>query len=308
MTKKKKKNNRILFIIISIIIVIVIVLLSIFLLNRNKPVPFVKKNGIKISSAKKEYTNPIYPYSKDADTGIFLNTDKIKFKNTSSHYKFTNLKKEKNSILDKYSFDIEIETPIKYTSTYIDAPWTYSYSAIDPIIFDYYTGEVYRVGIDVEDNSLIGVGINNENRNMKYTTIEWNNKEYKIGVLKKYNSKWAGKKVNKVKNGTKVYRDKNIGKTTVKIDVPKGYNGLMIAILKKGSNKKTFELDNTIYEEYERLFNEYQQTGIKSEELNKLDEKRDKVISLFDSNLNKDTKYTKDDYYVIRVKNIPKAK
>ena len=176
------------------------------------------------------------------------------------------------------------------------------------MLFDYYTGEVYNKGMEVTDNSLIGIGIGSSEANMGMTTIKWDNNEYEIGVLEEYSSKWDGNKKLSGDGDNAVYGDTSRSTALFTVKVPKDYDGVMVAILKRGSNEESYGKFKERYDKYQKLLEDYRNTGEKSEELIEFEKDQFKIRSLFDSINDKDLTYTKDDYIVFRMSEIEKIK
>ena len=299
-TKDKKKSNKIIFIIIGVVFFLALIAILIWFFTR--PVPFVIRERIKILDAKGNYSNPVYLYAKTS-AGEYIH-EGINFKDSNAEYKFYDLKKETDGECDIYTFKQDITIPVEYTSTYKGGRWTYSFSQVDPMLFDYYTGEVYNKGMAVVDNSLTGIGIGSSEANMGMTTIKWNKKEYEIGVLEEYSSKWDGNRKLSGDGDNAVYGDTSRSTALFTVKVPKGYDGVMVAILKRGSNEKSYRKYKVRYDKYQELLKDYDNTGKKSKELIEFEEDQFKVRSLFESINDKDLTYTKDDYIVFRMSEI----
>ncbi len=302
--KNKKKSYKIIFIIIGVIIFLALLACSIWFITR--PVPFVVRENIEILDANGNYSNPVYLYAA-TPTGEHIN-EGINFKDSQAEYKFYDLKKETDGEYDIYTFKQDITISVEYTNTYKSGRWTYSFSQVDPMLFDYYTGEVYNKGMAVVDNSLIGIGIGSSEANMGMTTIKWDNNEYEIGVLEEYSSKWDGNKKLSGDGDNAVYGDTSRSTAVFTIKVPKDYDGVMVAILKSGSNEKSYGKYKERYDKYQELLKDYENTGEKSKELIEFEEDQFKVRTIFDSINDKDLTYTKDDYIVFRMSEIEKIK
>ena len=303
-TKDKKKKNNKLFIIIGSVLFLALIAFIIWLLTR--PVPFVIKERIKILDAKDKYSNPVYLYGKNS-SGEQIN-EGINFKDSKAEYKFYDLKKETDGKYDIYTFKQDITIPVEYTSTYKGGRWYYSFSQVDPMLFDYYTGEVYNKGMAVVDNSLTGIGIGSSKANMSMTTINWNKKKYEIGVLEEYSAKWDGNKKISGDGDNAVYGDTSRSTALFTVKVPKGYDGVMVAILKRGSYEESYRKYKERYNKYQELLKDYENTGEKSQELIDFEKDQFKVSSLFESINDKDLTYTRDDYIVFRMSEIEKIK
>ena len=300
--KNEKKSNKIIFIIIGVVLFLAILACVIWFITR--PVPFVVKEKIEIVDAKGNYSNPVYLYAA-TPTGEHIN-EGINFKDSKAEYKFYDLKKETKGKYDIYTFKQDITIPVEYTTTYKGGKWYYSFSQVDPMLFDYYTGEVYNKGMAVADNSLTGIGIGSSEANMKMTTIKWNNKEYKIGVLEDYSAKWDGNKKLSGDGDNAVYSDTSKSTAVFTVKVPKDYDGVMVAILKRGSNEESYGVYKERYDKYQELLKDYENTGKKSKELIEFEKDQFKVRLLFESINDKNLTYTKDDYIVFRMSEIKK--
>lgn len=299
-TKNKKKKNKILFIIIGVVLFLAVIALLIWLFTR--PVPFVVRERIKILDAKGEYSNPVYLYAK-TPSGEQIN-EGINFKDSKAEYKFYDLKKKTDGEYDIYTFKQDITIRVEYTRTYKGGRFTYSFSQVDPMLFDYYTGEVYNKGMAVSDNSLTGIGIGSGEANMGVTLIKWNKNEYEIGVLEEYSSKWDGNKKLSGTGDNAVYGDTSRSTALFTVKVPKDYDGVMVAILKRGSYEKSYRKYKERYDKYQELLKDYENMGEKSKELIEFEEDQFKVRSLFESINDKNLTYTKDDYIVFRMSEI----
>ena len=310
-----KKKLIVLITVIVILLILAITLIIAFIPKNNndnaKLIPFVEANNIEILSADKKFSNPVNMYTCNKN-GDVINLEGITFDKSIATYKFYgyNESEEDENGYKTFSFKYDTEVPIKYYATNVNRPsWYYSYSEVSPIIFDYYTGDCYNkkvISIDNTVKELDGDVKNNKEENMKYTDISWNNKTYKIGVSMETKSKWDGGKAGETKNNITSYTDTDRATITVKIYAPKDYDGLMIGILKRGSSSDSFKIQ---YEEYKKLLKlqeEAEKSGKKSEELIKLEEKRNKIYKLFESTYDENLKYNKDDFDVIRVNDIKK--
>ena len=303
-TENKKKSKKIIFIIIGIVLFLAVLAFLIWFLTR--PVPFVVKEKIEILDAKGNYSNPVYLYAT-SQTGEYINEGILSLP-SKAEYKFYDLKKETDGKYDIYTFKQDITIPVEYTSTYKGGRWTYSFSQVDPMLFDYYTGEVYNKGMEVADNSLIGIGIDSSETNMGMTTIKWDNNKYEIGVLEEYSAKWDGNTKLSGDGDNAVYGDTSRSTALFTIKVPKDYDGVMVAILKRGSNAESYAKYKERYDKYQELLEDYNNTGKKSEELIEFEEYQFKIRTILESVNDKNLKYTKDDYIVFRMSDIEKIK
>ena len=301
---KETKNKKKIYIIIGVVLFLALIAYIIWLITR--PVPFVVRENIEILDAKGAYSNPVYLYATTS-TGEQVK-EGINFKDSKAEYKFYDLKKETEGDSDIYTFKQDITISVEYTRTYKGGRWTYSFSQVDPMLFDYYTGEVYNKGMSVADNSLTGIGIGSSEANMGMTTIKWNNKEYEIGVLEEYTSKWDGNKKLSGDVDNAVYGDTSRATALFTVKVPKDYDGVMVAILKRGSSETSYGKYKERYDKYQELLEDYKNTGEKSDELIEFEKDQFKVRTILESINDKDLTYTKDDYIVFKMSDIEKIK
>jgi hypothetical protein len=140
------------------------------------------------------------------------------------------------------------------------------------------------------------------------STIEWDNNKYEIGVLEEYSAKWDGNKKLSGDGDNAVYGDTSRSTALFTVKVPKDYDGVMVAILKRGSNAESYAKYKERYDKYQELLEDYQNTGEKSKELIEFEENQFKIRTILESVNDKDLIYTKDDYIVFRMSEIEKIK
>jgi len=311
-------GKRTLYIVIGVIVLLILCIVGYFAFFKkdNKKVevkendkveenlPFVEKNEIELLSTTTKYENPIFPYITDDKNNYVASIDTI-FNKTNSSYEFYDLKVENDGDTDIYTFKIKVEVPIEYI-TYNEGDYIYTYSTVLPTLFDYYTGECYKEGIVSLDNSMIGMDVTEKNKEMKYTDITWDGKTYQIGVLKEITSSWDGNKVIGEQDGQTLYGDTSRSTIQYTVKTPKDYNGVLVEIYKRGSTRDSFEKYLKRYKKYMELLKEAEENGYKSDELLEMENTQEKVVTLFESTLDTELKYTKDDFYVFRVNSITK--
>ena len=94
----------------------------------------------------------------------------------------------------------------------------------------------------------------------------------------------------------------------VYIYAPKDYDGLMIALNKKGTSKQSILEQMELNNKYEELSKEALDNGEKSEELIKLESKLSGSTKILDTNYEYiNSINTKDELYAMRVNDINKA-
>lgn len=279
MDKKKK------IIIIVLIIAILLGLLIILLMKKdNKLKPYVEEKNIKVLS-NQEFEIPFKPYAKD-EHKTPMELDGLIFEDTKGTYKFYDYNitesDEKDYVI--YSFKYDVEVPIKYTvdTSKTIRKWTRSYAFLYPVLFDYYTGEVYKerhVALSGKINYYDAFTEGTED--MEFINITWDNKTYKIGVRIETSSSWD-QTTKTSNNNIDTYNTSNKVNVITYIYAPKDYDGLMLALNKNGTSIDT--VLNKIVEN-NKLTNE--------------------TYKLLDSQFN-NKKNTKDDFYVIKINEIKK--
>ncbi|MBR6033246.1 MAG: hypothetical protein IKP28_00590 [Clostridia bacterium] len=268
--------------------------------NNKKTTAYVEKNNIKVLSATDNYTNPVYCYTTNREETKDLVDVGVSFEKTSASYKFYDYsvsKADKDGNVT-VSFKYDMTVPIKYTRTDYSNKINYYYNVMQssPVLFDYYTGEEYLL-------NEYSASASEDTKKMKYNEIKWENKTYKIGVRADTVIKWNGKET----VSENVYADTKNTTITYYISVPQSYDGLMVAIQKNGVTKQDFEDTRNYNKKYNDLKEQAEKTGEKSKELIEWEKKANTMIKLFESRI-ENKKYTKDDFYVFKVKDIKPAK
>ena len=288
------KKKRILLISFIAGVILVFAAVAFFIIKKT---PYIELKGIEILSAKNIYSNPIYTYTTDTE-GEVIDIDSD-FENTSATFKFYDysVSEPDEDGNETTTFKYDTTVPIKFTRndyTYKDK-YYYTYSISRPIFFDRYTGEEYQKYTSRSDSD--------EETQLKTNEISWNGKTYKIGIRTETSSTWDGKK----QESKDVYIDTNKVTTTVYISAPKGYDGLMAAIFKLGSTEERFKKTLADSKKLDELKKQAEETGEKSKELIKLEEKQNKTSLLLESTLYDDITYTANDFYVFWINDIEPA-
>ena len=268
--------------------------------NDKKTTSYVEKNNIKVLSATDKYTNPVYCYTTNREETRDLVDVGVSFEKASATYKFydysiTKADKEGNVIV---SFKYDMTSPIKYTRTDYSNKINYYYNVMQssPFLFDYYTGEEYLL-------NEYSASASEDTKKMKYNEIKLDNKTIKVGVYNESTTKWNGKET----ISENVYGDTKNTTATYYVSIPQGYDGLMIAIRKTGVTKQDFEDTRNYNKKYNDLKAQAEKTGEKSKELTEFEKKANTMIKLLESRI-ENKKYTKDDFYVFKVKDITPVK
>ena len=290
----KKKNKFIILAIVFVLLIIVGIIICLLfskkeISNTEKPIPYVEKENIEIGS-NYSLSVPFTPYAKDTNKNITV-LDGVKFETNDGTYKFHSLsitEPDKDNYVI-YSFLYDAVVPVKYTvdTTKTYPSWSRSYGMLQAIFFDYYTGDLYNTKIETVSGKINVVDSNTVTSDeYAFTNVSWDNKEYKIGVRTELSSKWDGVKKVSSNNNIDSYSDTNRISVTVKIYAPKDYDGLLIGLNKKGSNK------DLILEELDKNNNNQ--------------EANNGSVKLLDTSYGYQ-KNNKDSFYVLRVDKIDKA-
>ena len=286
------KNNKKL--IIGAIALILIALLLLFILffskKESKILPYVEEKEIKVLDSNEKMVIKYTPYSADSNKTP-IDIDGIEFEDTTGTYSFYDYSEtnQNDNETTLYSFKYDLEVPIRFTFDNSKVSTISRRIAfIEPILFDYYTGEVYNTkNVSPSGNIKFDVTLDTED-DYGYTDITWNDKTYRIGARVEISSKWDG--VNRIySNGSiDTYEDTSRITAIVYILAPKDYDGLMLALNNKGSNKQVV-LDSA-----------------KMHEQNT--DSDNKVSKLLETKYTLDVYNTKDDFNVIRINKIKKDK
>lgn len=223
------------------------------------------------------------------------------FKETTASYKFYDytVSEPDEKGIETISFKYDTTAQITFTRTDYSykEKYYYTYSLIRPIVFDYYTGEQYlrnSVHSDAPDSD----------KTLKTNEITWSGKTYPISVLLESESEWSGKE----EVSKNIFTDTNHTITTVTISAPKGYDGLMVAIFNPGLTEELYAKNQENSKKLENLKAQAEETGEKSEELIKLEEKQNTATELLKSTSYEDYYYAPSDFTVIWVNDITPAK
>ena len=287
--KKKKKKIITKNTIIIFLITLGFIGLLILLIISNKDgdnVSFVSKNGIKVSSVHETFKAPVYFYTLDKKDNI-TNLENVKFEDSKMTYRFDEATREEiddGNVLFTIPCDMEVD--VQYTETdEIEEEWHYDYSYAPVFAFDYYTGDVY-LEKDISDSKYV-YGAKEETKKdkkkktntieMEYTNISYITEKHTVGIINNLVSNEIGTAIyqgrtDEGKNYTGTIKARSI----MYIKVAKDYDGVMLAISKKGIDETTWKQEN-------------------EKEENKV------VYRLLDKEDASRKDYTKDDFYVVRV-------
>ena len=270
--------------------------------STTKPTPYVQSVGLTVGSATQAYTNPVFFYTTDKTEDKNIIDVGCKFDTTSathtfSDYSISSPDKNGNVVV---SFKYSYVAPMKYTRTDYSYKDGYYYSTYysDAVLFDYYTGEIYKYN---EYSST------DDDKDYTYNDIVWNGKTTKVGVKAEKSSSWDGKQT----VSENVYSDTWRLTLTYYVSIPKDYDGIILGILKEGTNQKNFDYRLNYLKKYDELKKQAETTGTKSKELTEFEEKRNNMIKLLEYSrydIYAKATHTKNDFYVFKVKDISPVK
>ena len=309
-TKKAKfnvKNKKIGWLIASIILIVPLVFLIIINKNNyNENTSYITKNSITISSPETTFKAPIYSFAVDKKEKP-IEIDNLIFLDNYITYRFIDAKRE---VLDDgnvmISVNCEMDAEIDYIEKDdIEEDWFYTFSYAPAFSFDYYTGDVYLEKTIADSKTILmgeGKTKNSQKEEMATTNLTVKNKEIKISVLNnEISNKWGSNIYDGKDADGRRYKATNKSIIVMYFKVPKDYDGMMIAINKKGSSYESWKKDFDRYTKLVSLQEEFEKTGKKSNELESLEKEKTTVYKLLDNNNEKRKDFTKDDYYVFRV-------
>ena len=273
-----------------------------------KELPFVEANELKISDADGVYDYPIYPYIMNLDLET-IEVPEIETEATPETIHFHDLKVEETDEGYLYSFAWDNECTLTTRAKPTSYDWYYTFAAISPVIFDYYTGNTFKDN----KNSVDGETVFLESKpsdigedDFAYSEVSWDGQTYKVGIHE--DVYYDSNPDPKIKEGDwYIYKDKCITHTKAYIKTDKEFDGLMIAVLKSGIDKEREQKRTAYFARYDELVKEAEETGVKSDELLKYEEKKNRMLNVFESSYDDDLHYDKDDFYFIKVSDIPKA-
>lgn len=274
-----------------------------------KELPFVEAKNMTVSAADKEYENPAYGFIVDEDYNI-LEVPEIVTEAGPQKFRFHNLRIENADDGVIYSFDYDTSIAMVTKAKPTPYNWYYVNHSIRPVFFDYYSGNAFKENNVSLDNGMIIVD-NTANKdisddNFAYTEVSWDGTTHKVGIYQEVLSSWDPEPQYE-EDGWKVYKDKSVSNYKVYIKTDKEYDGLMIGILKTGADKQKYLKSTAYYSRYNELLAEAEKSGKKSEELLKYEERINGTLSLLESAYDESLIYEPDDYFVIRVAEIPVA-
>lgn len=303
--KKEIQKKKIGWLISAVVLIIPLIILIIINKNNyNEMTSYITKNNMIMSSPTDVFKAPIYSFSVDKDDKP-IDVENIEYMDNSITYQFTAANRE---VLEDgnvmISITCEMEAEIEYIEKDdIEEEWYYTFSYIPAISFDYYTGDIYLEKNIADSKTILmkdGKQKNNDDE-MAITNLTVKNKKISVGFLNnEISNKWGSNIYDGKDVDGKRYKATNKSTIVMYYKVPKDYDGMMIAINKKGTRKELWKKD---YDEYVKLVSLQEETekGKKSKELEKIEKEKMVVHKLLDKKDEKRKEFSKDDYYVFRV-------
>ncbi|MBR2704557.1 MAG: hypothetical protein IKE91_03715 [Clostridia bacterium] len=276
--------------------------------SKKKETPFAEQYEFQYSKSTDTIETPIYFYCVDGNRNR-IDVPGVEFAQSSLKTSFRDFNRsepdENGNVTISYVCDISVNMEISIAEGTSTTEWYYTYYEISPSAFDYNTGKVFltsRVSVG-GDYQIMENGIEKKDANeMKYTDVSFNGKEIKVGRRDevKFNG-WGKVEDLGVVDGKHKYKNSASTTMTYYYSVPKDYDGIVIAIRKMGSTKELFDESEKEYNELIKLQKEAEETGVKSERLIEIENKKDEVYKIIDPD-NEERKDRKpEDYYVIKV-------
>lgn len=305
MEKTKGKINRKLLIIVIVVGVLVIggaigLVFAIFKLDLFKK-PFVEENNMTISSPNQTFTAPVEWFGIDSNFSIVnipgMTTETATATNRLYDYKVV----EENNDSVTISYKDAVEVTCKGSAPTNNIPQnlynlSFLYSYFAP--FDYYTGDsLYN------DKSNITRVPDND---YQYSDVKWKGKTYRIGTKVEYSQPQSNPALNNNGDGTSTLNDYYSVVYTVYVNMPKDYDGLMLAEFKQKHTQSVYNKGYEMYKKYSELSQQKELYGNESQELVKLEERLNKTYKLGQSMYDPEMTYNLNDFYVVRASELSK--
>ena len=285
------------YIIIPIILIIIVILVGLVLYRiGNRAIPFAEQYKFEYVNENDEIELPLFLYAEDENREL-INEDALEFVQKDQKLKYGDFKitpiDGSDNIIVSFRLDIKAELECYFND---NAPKSinYQFRYLIPSMFDYYTGSIYKnKSKEIESVEQIKDVSELTEEDFKFITINWNDKEYKIGVNEQIT---AGVEKDP---GT---ADKVDGKdhfvsplaeyAQIAIMIPKDYDGIMIAIDKEGCSKET------VLKAREDAIKKKEETETEGEEAKETEEIVHKLIDIEDESRNG---YTAERFYILNV-------
>lgn len=295
---------------VAIVMIAVISLLITGCGKKKEETPFFEKYNFEVvGKDRMTYDLPVVFYAQDKE-GNPITVEGLEFVPNTMKYEFTDwIKSEPDddgivNISFTYKTSTELEYRLPKTNT---VEWYYNYYYNNPFAFDYYTGEIYKSTTVSNTSKTYMNGIEQVDENMRYTYIDWNNKVTKVGSIVNYTfDGWKDREAVADDDEHYHYKVPISASTTVTLNVPYGYDGIMVAINKNGATQKDFNSDMELMRRTEELKKQADEAGEKSGELVEIENRSKKVHILIDENDEERKDMKPEDYYIIKANDLLK--
>lgn len=271
-----------------------------------KDVPFFELQEGKLEKDyKKTFENPVFFYTQN-ENGDREDLEGVEFVNNPMKIIFSNWKMSKpdKEGYVELSYDSTYDVDIEIFAKPQNKKWYYSFTMNSPMLYDYYTGEIYKTNNVTEGGtrSYQNGALTESKEEYKYTDVAFNGKLTKIGIYTK-SSKRNYSGTEKLGKEEDKYHYKDHAKVTVTtyIRMPKDYRGVVLVVNKKGADESLqVELSNNS----KKLKEIEEKYGKDSKEVKEIEKESDIIHKLVDNNDEVRKKFTINDYYHIRLANV----
>lgn len=282
---------------------LIIIMAFILIAGCSKWKPFGDNYKFNYISKDEAVEIPIYIYAEYTN-GDLVSEDIFDFVPSNQNVKIEDINEykydENNKII---SFKINNSSMIEcYHNERITEVIQYNFQYIQPTMFDYNTGDVYRINKEnIASIDAFKDAIDLSSDDFKYTDITWKKNNYKIGIYEQnlVQTKESENEVDVV-DGKDHFKNPVYSYIKVFVLVPNDYDGVSIALDKNGSTKEKV-LKQREYEIKYFTLKEEAKNGTKSSELEEMEKEENQVYKLIDKKNNKRKEYSEDSFYVMRL-------
>lgn len=280
-------------------IILILFISLIFLCGWKEDKPFMKQVEFELSKETDTFESPAFFYTTNENSEhTYLEDVEFVPNKLSYSFKDFNLSEKDENGNMILSFKCEVNGAIEYYAPVsIGKIWS-SLTYDTPLLFDYYTGDIYKQNVVSLDNSVVLFEYDNEidSNSYSYTDIEWDDITKKIGVRVDNKFSVTGQEKLGTENGKRHVKNNIYLELLYYVEIPENYDGVMLALGKDGiteeKGKKMY--DNSL--KLKSLKDEAEKTGEKSEELILLEKEQKSIKKIIDLEANSNKM---DNYYVI---------
>ncbi len=303
---EKKTNRTSKTIIISVIVGVIVLAgavglgLAIFKLGLFAK-PFVEENDMTISNPNQTFSAPIEWFGIDSNLSIVnipgMTSETATSTNNLYDYKIV----EQNNDSVTISYKDAVEVTCKGSAPTNNIPQNlYSlnllYSYFAP--FDYYTGDsLYN------NKSTITRVPDND---YQYTDVKWRGKTYRIGTKVETDQVQSNPSLENNGDGTSTFNYHFSVVYTVYVNMPKDYDGLMLAKFKQKFTQSDYNKGYEMAKTYLELSQQKELYGNEPQELVDLNERLNKTYMINQSMYDPGMTYNLNDFYVVRASELSK--